>query len=152
VLVAVFAQHARALATTDLAALVAAADRLEQLGLRLVAAETLSSAAAVAAGSGDQRAAAQLRGRVDALAAELEGAATPGLVRSDAVVPLSSREREIADLAASGVPSRDIAARLFISVRTVNNHIQNVYTKLGVRSREKLRAALDSAGSRGGAP
>jgi DNA-binding CsgD family transcriptional regulator len=30
-----------------------------------------------------------------------------------------------------------------VSVRTVNNHLQNAYTKLGVSSRAELRAALD---------
>ena len=46
-------------------------------------------------------------------------------------------------MAASGLPSRDIASRLFLSVRTVNNHLQRVYAKLGVASREELLARLD---------
>jgi DNA-binding CsgD family transcriptional regulator len=58
------------------------------------------------------------------------------------VVPLTPRERDIATLAARGEPSKDIADRLFLSIRTVNNHLQNVYTKLGVTGRRQLATAL----------
>ena len=38
----------------------------------------------------------------------------------------------MATLAAQGESSKDIAERLYLSVRTVDNHLQNVYSKLGV--------------------
>jgi DNA-binding CsgD family transcriptional regulator len=38
-------------------------------------------------------------------------------------------------MAAAGTASREIAERLFLSVRTVDNHLQRVYSKLGVVSR-----------------
>jgi DNA-binding CsgD family transcriptional regulator len=63
------------------------------------------------------------------------------------VSPLSPREREIAVLAARGVPSREIAELLFLSVRTVNNHLQSVYGKLGVSTRTELAAALGTVGA-----
>ena len=78
------------------------------------------------------------------LAATCEGASTPGLVHSDAAVPLSGREREIVMLAAKGMASKDIADRLYLSVRTVNNHLQHAYAKLGVASRAGLAQALGS--------
>jgi len=59
-------------------------------------------------------------------------------------VPLSGREREIVMLAAAGIASKDIAERLYLSVRTVNNHLQHAYTKLGVSSRAGLAQALGS--------
>jgi DNA-binding CsgD family transcriptional regulator len=59
------------------------------------------------------------------------------------VVPLSRREAEIAQLAAMGLASKEIADRLFLSVRTVSNHLQNVYTKMGVASRAELAEALE---------
>ena len=58
--------------------------------------------------------------------------------------PLSGRERQIVMLAAKGMTSKDIAARLFLSVRTVSNHLQHAYTKLGVSSRAGLAQALGS--------
>ena len=41
-------------------------------------------------------------------------------------------------LAATGLASQDIAEGLYLSVRTVNNHLQHAYTKLGVSSRADL--------------
>jgi DNA-binding CsgD family transcriptional regulator len=55
---------------------------------------------------------------------------------------LTPREREIAVLAASGASSREIADRLVISVRTVDNHLQNAYRKLGVARRQDLPRVL----------
>jgi DNA-binding CsgD family transcriptional regulator len=71
-----------------------------------------------------------------------EGAATPALL--DTTAGLSTREREVALLAASGLTSRQVADRLFLSSRTVENHLQRVYTKLGVTSRDELTAALQT--------
>jgi DNA-binding CsgD family transcriptional regulator len=55
---------------------------------------------------------------------------------------LTPREREIALLAAAGASSRQIAGRLVISVRTVDNHLRNAYSKLGVTRRQDLRRVL----------
>jgi DNA-binding CsgD family transcriptional regulator len=48
-------------------------------------------------------------------------------------------------LAATGMASKDIAQRLYLSVRTVNNHLHHAYTKLGVTSRAGLTQALGGA-------
>jgi DNA-binding CsgD family transcriptional regulator len=65
------------------------------------------------------------------------------LTRSRSVVPLTDREREIAALAAAGHPSRVIADRLYLSVRTVDNHLSRIYDKLGVSKRADLASALE---------
>jgi predicted ATPase/DNA-binding CsgD family transcriptional regulator len=51
---------------------------------------------------------------------------------------LTSREREVAVLAAEGMSNREIAERLVISKRTVDAHVAHVYTKLGISSRVQL--------------
>jgi predicted ATPase/DNA-binding CsgD family transcriptional regulator len=53
---------------------------------------------------------------------------------------LTRREAEVAALAARGLTNRDIAAQLFLSVRTVEVHIDHVLTKLGFRTRTQLAA------------
>lgn len=55
---------------------------------------------------------------------------------------LSEREREIAELAASGMRSRQIAEQLFLSPRTVDAHLAQIYRKLDVSSRMALGAVL----------
>ncbi len=56
--------------------------------------------------------------------------------------PLTRRERQIASLAAKGVPNGKIAKRLGLSVRTVESHLYRVYGKLGVSTRDKLPPLL----------
>ena len=90
----------------------------------------------------DRRAASAASMRVESLLEACEGARTPALATTDSLVPLSAREREIATFAAHGDTATEIAARLFLSKRTVNNHLQNVYTKLGISGRAELAAAL----------
>jgi DNA-binding CsgD family transcriptional regulator len=142
-LVATRAAHARALVTSDVDALGEVADRLEAMGALLVAAEAAAAASHAAARSGLGRRSSAFATRAVALAGRCEGARTAGLLGTDVAVALTAREREVAAMAASGVPSRDIAARLFLSVRTVNNHLQRVYAKLGVASRGELLASFD---------
>lgn len=59
---------------------------------------------------------------------------------------LSSRERDVAELAATGLSSRAIALRLTLSERTIENHLQRIYAKLGLHSRAELIARV--AGTR----
>jgi DNA-binding CsgD family transcriptional regulator len=56
--------------------------------------------------------------------------------------PLSSRERQIAELAATGMRSRQIAEQLFLSPRTVDTHLTRVYRKMNVSSRTELARLL----------
>jgi len=70
-----------------------------------------------------------------ALADEPEDAWGPGPGQA-----LTRREREVAVLVAGGLTNRDVAARLSLSVRTVEVHVDHILTKLGFRTRTQLAA------------
>ncbi|WP_432945523.1 ATP-binding protein [Kribbella sp. CA-253562] len=57
-------------------------------------------------------------------------------------VNLTSQELEIARLAASGLTNKEVAARLFLSPRTVSGHLYRIFPKLGITTRAALRDAL----------
>jgi predicted ATPase/DNA-binding CsgD family transcriptional regulator len=82
---------------------------------------------------------------------------TPALAVAEALAPfptpsvsasagLSPREGEILRLLASGMTDPAIAAALFISVRTVENHVARIFAKLGVHTRTAAVAAAVAAG------
>ncbi|MFE8011633.1 MULTISPECIES: ATP-binding protein [Streptomyces] len=76
--------------------------------------------------------------QVDAAALEeTDGArpAAPPAPAADALEGLASMERQVAALVMEGATNREIAARLFISVKTVEATLTRVYRKLGIRSR-----------------
>jgi DNA-binding CsgD family transcriptional regulator len=143
-LISARARHAAAARARNAQELAGAAADFQALGAVLLAAEAAGDAAQAFRRAGDPRAATAALRRSTELAAGCQGAATPGLVYPASVTPLSGREREIAMFAAKGIASKDIATRLFLSVRTVNNHLQHAYTKLGVRTRADLAQALGS--------
>jgi DNA-binding CsgD family transcriptional regulator len=61
---------------------------------------------------------------------------------SEAVAELSPREREVAALIASGSKNREIATELFLSEKTVESHVRNIFAKLGVSSRAAVAGAV----------
>jgi DNA-binding CsgD family transcriptional regulator len=65
---------------------------------------------------------------------------------------LTPQELAIIRLAADGLTNKQIGQRLFLSPRTVGNHLYRVYPKLGITSRASLRDALDSLLDTAGAP
>jgi non-specific serine/threonine protein kinase len=77
------------------------------------------------------------------LAGEPDHAPPPG-----AHPALTRREAEVAALVARGLTNRDIAVRLFLSVRTVEVHVDHILTKLGFHTRTQLAAWAYEAGLR----
>ncbi len=138
-------EHADALAAHDGTGFEAAADAFEAMGALLYAAEAAAGAAREAAREGLARRGNELAARARRLSEACEGAHTPALsVSLVETTPLTKREREVAELAARNMPSKEIAEKLFVSVRTVENHLQRAYEKLGVRGRGELAQVLDT--------
>jgi DNA-binding CsgD family transcriptional regulator len=81
-------------------------------------------------------------GRAEQLAEECGRADTPMLRQAREPLPLTTREREIAMLIGQGLSNRDVAERLTLSVRTVENHVCRAMQKTGTANREALAALV----------
>ena len=144
---------------------LAAAAAAEEVGVRVDAAlcRTLAGRALAAAGDTErarsefERAAAELDrcgARRYRDAAELEwrklGGHPPTRARAktagaDGLGTLSPREREVALLVVDRRTNAEIAAELFLSVKTIESHIRNMFRKLDVSSRVQLARAVEKA-------
>ena len=130
------AQHARLREPFELGRTLLAQGSIERRALRRAAARTALTRALEVF---DQLGAALWS---DLAAAEL--ARIPG--RPPASGELSETERRVAALAAEGLANKEIAARLFVTPRTVEAHLSKVYLKLGVRSRVQLATRISGGG------
>jgi HD-GYP domain-containing protein (c-di-GMP phosphodiesterase class II) len=78
------------------------------------------------------------QGRLDGLAVDAVLAAAghrTSRVHTEGPMGLTAREIEVLGLLAQGLPNKSVAKRLGISPKTVSNHLERVYTKLGVTNR-----------------
>ncbi|WP_328760497.1 helix-turn-helix transcriptional regulator [Streptomyces sp. NBC_00271] len=76
--------------------------------------------------------------------AELAAAGAAFGARGEGWQSLTVQERQIAQLAATGLTNKEIGAKLFLSPRTVSSHLYRIFPKLGITSRAALRDALDA--------
>ncbi len=102
------------------------ADSRAQLAAALETFERLGAAPWARRAAGELRATGQTKPRAKGLAGD----------------PLTPQEREIATLAAEGLSNKQIAQRLYLSHKTVGNHLFRIFPKLGISSRAALRDAL----------
>jgi DNA-binding CsgD family transcriptional regulator len=77
---------------------------------------------------------------------ELRAAGAP-ITRTGGPAKLSNQERRVAELAATGRTTKEIAAQLNLSPRTVDNHLHHAFRRLGVRNRAGLGDALKHSDS-----
>jgi DNA-binding NarL/FixJ family response regulator len=68
------------------------------------------------------------------------GTGVPPPPKPATAAPLSTREQEVAGLIAQGWTNRRIAAELGLAERTVDTHVGKILSKLGVQSRDEVRA------------
>jgi DNA-binding NarL/FixJ family response regulator len=146
--------HAGALAEEDAgtraAALEALASALESSPSPLLALWVRLDLGVALAEAGEARAAGELE-RAVAVAEELGAGTVKELAeralrslgvrtwrRASAGAPLTDREREVARLVAEGATNREIAELLFLSPKTIERHVSNVFKKVGVRNRAEL--------------
>lgn len=135
--------HATGVRDGDPEAVDVASAALAGVGADLLAAEAGCQAASAYRAAGRERAATLAALRAQLLWAGCEAVVTPALDPDR--FPLSEREREVAVLAAEGRSTRQIAEALFLSTRTVDNHLARVYRRLGAAGRERLAALFTAA-------
>lgn len=134
-LVGILARHARAAADDDPLGLEKVAAEFETIGALAAAADAWAARALLPPPGG---AIAAVRSH------ELAGACpgyTPPL-HAAVANPLSDRQLEIARHAAIGLTTKEIAERLFITAKTVDNHLLRAYRALGIAGRDELAAAI----------
>jgi DNA-binding CsgD family transcriptional regulator len=122
--------------------LAAAEAMFASMGADLPAAEAAAALAVELQRVRRPREAAAATGRSAGHQRRCEGASTPMLLRRADSASLTPREREAALLAARGMATKAIARDLGVSERTVSNHLQNAYVKLGISTRADLAEAL----------
>jgi DNA-binding CsgD family transcriptional regulator len=135
------AGHAGALMDRDGPGLDRAAAAFDGMGAHLLAAEAAAAARSVHRAEGRRGSALSSSDQVRLHLERCEGAQSPGLAGFE-MIELTAREQEVATLAAGGLSSREVARRLSLSVRTVDNHLRATYDKLGVHGRHSLPGAL----------
>ncbi|WNG93754.1 LuxR family transcriptional regulator [Mycobacterium sp. ITM-2016-00318] len=141
-LASMIAAHATAVRDRDAAGIFAAAQQFEQIGALLSAADASAQAAVAFEACGDRRRSMESAAAATRLAAECGGIRTPALELAAHPLPLTVREREIANLVAAGLSNKEIADRLVVSVRTVEGHLYRACIKLDISDREDLAAMI----------
>jgi ATP/maltotriose-dependent transcriptional regulator MalT len=136
------ARFAEALHGGDAAALASVSEKFENAG-DLIAALDAAAHAAIAYRRQDKRGSAlTCSTRAESLAEQCGGATTPALRQACERLPFTDREREVVMLLREGLSNRDIAARLTVSVRTVESHVYNAMTKTDTATRDDLAALM----------
>jgi DNA-binding NarL/FixJ family response regulator len=112
---------------------------MQAIGALRYATEIAADAAGAFHRGGYQDSARRAANRCRELHAQGQGGALPAIAGlDDAAISLTSRERQLVDLASRGLTNPQIADRLVLSVRTVESHLYHAMQKLGISNRQDL--------------
>jgi DNA-binding CsgD family transcriptional regulator/tetratricopeptide (TPR) repeat protein len=132
------AAHADSLHAHSGEGLLEAARTYEAVGDRCTAADTAAQAAAAFTTAQHRGRAQFAASAAEQLARECGGLCTPATRSATAPVPLTGRQREVAELVAAHLTNKEIADKLVMSVRTVEGHLLRACQRLGVTTRQEL--------------
>ena len=130
----------------DLEARLAAAEVLDRAGAARTAVVVARAVVAEAGRLGQRGLARTAEERAARSAARCEGGADQPVAAGGALASLGPRQREVVLLAAKGLSNQEVAERLGISTRTVENHLHRAYAELGVDGRRGLADLVSSEG------
>lgn len=145
------ARWAAALAKHDAVELAAISTEFEAIGDRICAADASAQAAAAYRRHQQRGTALTAAARASRLIADC-GATTPATRTTAVPLPLTNRQREIAELVARGMQNKQIAEELTLSVRTVEGNVYRCCTQLGLNSRTELAQFMRELGGGTGTP
>jgi len=133
------ARHTESLAKHDGEELLEASNDYLALGDRAAAADVAAQAAVAFTRNQERKRGLYAAAMAKELSNACGGLCTPAL-RTPASQPLTGRQREIVEFVVAGLSNREIAERLFMSVRSVEGHVYRACQRVGASSREELAA------------
>lgn len=138
-LVSGLAAHAAGVAMRDATALDRLSEMFESMGAPLLAAECSAEASVEWRRQGRNRSTVLAEQRAGMLSEICGGVTTPALLKVGDRSRLTPTELQVCLMAQSGRSNKAIAEELFLSVRTVGNHLHRAYHKLGISGRDELK-------------
>jgi DNA-binding CsgD family transcriptional regulator len=124
-----------------------AAEALSAQGKTEAAAEALQRAAADFDACGAPRRRDRAERELRKLGHSIHRRTAPGKAEGGGIDSLTGRELEVVRLVADRRTNPEIAAELFLSIKTVETHLRNIFRKLGVSSRVEVARAVERAGT-----
>jgi DNA-binding CsgD family transcriptional regulator/tetratricopeptide (TPR) repeat protein len=140
------ATHAESLRISSGEGLLAASQAYQAIGDQSTAADAAAQAAVAFMAAQHRGSGLLAAATAEQLVRDCGGLCTPATRSLAAPVPLTGRQREVAELVSADLTNKDIADRLFMSVRTVEGHVLRACQRIGVTTRAELAAIMRGRG------